>query len=167
MIAKLREQDTTASQLMRTVASQYDYFWEIIGGQEEGLISSGIPDAMVCYKSKLLNGIQTAYNSTLSSSSDLLEQENIQIRNENLILRDTIYKINERLAVIESCLPSERVIVLREISREKAKDEIYKLFSSGETLYYSDIAQELGLDLELVVDICTELQKQGEITIDG
>jgi Mn-dependent DtxR family transcriptional regulator len=57
--------------------------------------------------------------------------------------------------------------VLREISKEEATNEIRRIFSSGKTLYYSDIAKELGLDLELVVDICNELQKQGDITIDA
>jgi len=58
------------------------------------------------------------------------------------------------------------VIVLREISREQAKQEIQQLFSSGRTLYYSDIAEELGLDLELTVDICRELQESKEIKVD-
>jgi len=49
---------------------------------------------------------------------------------------------------------------------EEATEEIRQLFSSGRTLYYSDIAEELRLDLELVVDICHELQESGEIGID-
>ena len=63
-------------------------------------------------------------------------------------------------------MPEEKVIVLREISREQAKQEIQQLFSSGRTLYYSDIAEELGLDLELTVDICRELQESKEIKVD-
>jgi len=63
-------------------------------------------------------------------------------------------------------IPEERVIVLREISKKEAKEEIKQLFSSGRTLYYSDIAEELRLDLELVVDICHELQESGELRID-
>ena len=62
--------------------------------------------------------------------------------------------------------PEEKVTVLREISREQAKQEIQQLFSSGRTLFYSDIAEELRLDLELVVDICRELQGSGEVKID-
>ena len=59
------------------------------------------------------------------------------------------------------------VIVIREISGEEAKTEIVRLFKQGKILYYSDIARKLHLDLELVVDICNELQKQGEIAIDA
>ncbi len=56
--------------------------------------------------------------------------------------------------------------MLRELSREEAKEEIRQLFKSGRTLYYSDIAEELKLALKLVVDICRELQGNGEIGID-
>ena len=63
-------------------------------------------------------------------------------------------------------MPEEKVIVLREMSREQAKQEIQQLFSSGRTLYYSDIAEELRLDLELVVDICRELEESREVKVD-
>jgi len=46
------------------------------------------------------------------------------------------------------------------------KENIEKLFKTGRTLYYSDIVQELGLDLEMVVDICSELYKEGKVGID-
>ena len=68
---------------------------------------------------------------------------------------------------IEESVPRETVVVIREISREEARTEIVRLFKEGKVLYYSDIARELRLDLELVVNICEELQKQGEIAIDA
>ena len=61
----------------------------------------------------------------------------------------------------------EKVIVLKNITREEAKKEIQKLFSSGRTLYYSDIVQELGIDLETVVEICNELEEEKEIGVDA
>ena len=85
---------------------------------------------------------------------------------ENTLLRGEIERIKQRLAELERRMPEEKVIVLREISREQAKQEIQELFSNGRTLYYSDIAEELRLDLELVVDICRELQGSGEIKVD-
>jgi len=63
-------------------------------------------------------------------------------------------------------MPKAKVIVLREISREQARQEVRQLFTSGQTLYYSDIAEELGLDLELVVDICRELEESREVKVD-
>ena len=68
---------------------------------------------------------------------------------------------------VEESVPRETVIVIREISREEAKTEIVRLFKEGKVLYYSDIARKLRLDLELVVNICEELQKQGEVAIDA
>jgi len=56
--------------------------------------------------------------------------------------------------------------MLRDITREEAKKEIQHLFLTGRTLYYSDIAEELKLDLRLVVDICREFQENKEIGID-
>lgn len=59
----------------------------------------------------------------------------------------------------------EKIVVLREISKEEAEKEILKLFSGGQVLYYSDIAEKLGLDLQLVVEICNELQSKGRIEV--
>lgn len=59
----------------------------------------------------------------------------------------------------------EKIVVLREISKEEAEKEILKLFSGGQVLYYSDIAEKLGLDLKLVVEICSELQSKGRIEV--
>jgi len=79
---------------------------------------------------------------------------------------DSVLALKQRLSEVEKRIPEEKIVVLRELSREAAKEEIRQLFSTGRTLYYSDIAEELGLDLESVVDICRELQDSGEIEID-
>jgi hypothetical protein len=80
---------------------------------------------------------------------------------------DRIGSLEERVARIEASLPGEKTIVLSEISKEEAKKEIRRLFSEGKTLYYSDIAERLRLDLRLVVEICDELRKNGEIEVVG
>ena len=59
------------------------------------------------------------------------------------------------------------VVVLRSVPREQAKQEIRELFASGETLYYSDIVQRLGLDIALVIDLCQELEAGGEVETLG
>jgi regulator of replication initiation timing len=93
-------------------------------------------------------------------------RENAELRLENRKLAAMSADLEKRMSVLESKLPEEEnVIVLREISRDEAKAEIAKLFSQGETLYYSDIAMKLRLDLELVVDICNELMTEGEISV--
>lgn len=60
-----------------------------------------------------------------------------------------------------------RRIVLRTISREGAKQEILDLFQQSKPLFYSDIAETLRLDLEMVVEICEELIAEGQIVEHG
>ena len=79
-------------------------------------------------------------------------------------LLDELERIKQRLAELET---KEKVSMRSEITREDAKGEIQQLFASARTLYYSDIVQELKLDLETVVDICNELQKSKEIAVDA
>lgn len=89
-----------------------------------------------------------------------------QVRSELVsdILREQIRDITRE--ELTRLVPQEKIVVLREISRDKAMEEIRKLFASGKILYYSDIASQLRLDLELVVDICRELMARGEIAVD-
>lgn len=80
--------------------------------------------------------------------------------------------LKARVAVLEEQVARleedsvEKVIVLREITVDEARSEIIDLFATGETLYYSDISERLRIDLEMVVDICQELQQQGVIGVD-
>lgn len=61
-----------------------------------------------------------------------------------------------------------RTVLLRAIPKKQAKDEIVRLFKeSKRTLFYSDVAEQLNLDLELVVELCNELEKQGTIGVLG
>jgi len=169
MVEKVIEGGISPIELMRAVSSNFDDNVIIAGSEGEELISSGIPMTVLGEKARLLSGIRFSFMSGMpsssASSSDLLEQENMQLRNESLILREAIRRIEERLASIEASLPSEKVIVLRQVTKEQAEKEIRRLFSKGEILYYSDIAERLGVDLQLVVEICNELQSRGEIEV--
>ena len=51
----------------------------------------------------------------------------------------------------------------RQVSLEDAIKEITILFESRPDLYYSDIADELNIDLEIIIAACTELQIRGLI----
>jgi CRP-like cAMP-binding protein len=94
----------------------------------------------------------------LTGAPDLLQ--------ENALLRSEVEGLKARIEALEARIPEERVVVLTEVSREDAKRQIRELFATGHTLYYSDIAWQLGLDLEMVVDICNELEATGEIHVD-
>lgn len=82
-------------------------------------------------------------------------------------MKAEIVRLKDKVAELEGGSSGEGEIVIKELSREEAKEEIKQLFHSDRTLYYSDIVKELGLDLEMVVDICDELQKSKEIAIDA
>jgi len=56
---------------------------------------------------------------------------------------------------------------LRRLTKDQARVEIMDLFQSGGTLYYSDIVQKLGIDIEDVIEICRELEAEGRIETLG
>ena len=90
----------------------------------------------------------------------------VDLLQENIILHRELRNIKKKLAEIEQKIPEQKTIVLREISSDEAKEEIKSLFLDGKTHYYSDIAEQLQLDLKAVVEICHELEDSGEITVD-
>lgn len=158
----------TEIDLMRGIYSKFDENTLVIGGTDVTLTSGGIPIEVLEERGRLVASVTLTPTLTVSTlSSDWLEQQNAQLGTENFLLRQRIRAVEERLAKIEASLPKERVLILREISREEAREEIRNLFSTGRTLYYSDIAEELRLDLEMVVEICNELKESEEISIDA
>lgn len=92
---------------------------------------------------------------------------------ENLWLRSSLAEVNEELSQLRQRVErlegseDQRVVVLREITREQAKREIQDLFEGGRVLDYEAIVTELSLDLELVVNICEELIQEGAIGPDA
>ena len=74
-------------------------------------------------------------------------------------------ELEEGVARLRALAGDEEVIELRDISKEEAKRELLAMFQSGETLFYSDLATRLRLDLHLVVEICQELGQEGEIEV--
>lgn len=82
-------------------------------------------------------------------------------------LKDRVAALEAEVAELRASLTDEEVIELRTISRKEAKQEILDLFQSGETLFYSGLAERLRIDLPLVVEICQELEKEGEIEVNA
>ncbi|MCY3861543.1 MAG: hypothetical protein OXG67_06205 [bacterium] len=79
-------------------------------------------------------------------------------------MESRIAALEERVTRLEEH-SEEKVIELREITMDEARAEIVDLFAAGETLYYSDIADRLRLDLEMVVEICHKLQEEDVIYV--
>ena len=93
-----------------------------------------------------------------------LIEEDLRLRQE---INSLISKVSDLVALIREdySAKAESLIVLREVPRRQAKKEIVKLFQKGGSLFYSDIAEQLRLDLELVVDLCSELEKEQKIKL--
>jgi Arc/MetJ-type ribon-helix-helix transcriptional regulator len=60
-------------------------------------------------------------------------------------------------------LKATKVIKIREIEYEDAKKEILGYYRSYDEAYISKVAEDLELDLELVLQITEELEKEGRL----
>ena len=86
-------------------------------------------------------------------------------REELEALKARVLDLEEEVARLLALTTDEEVIELRDVSKEEAKQKILAMFQSGETLFYSDLATRLRLDLPLVVEVCQELEQEGEIEV--
>jgi phosphatidate phosphatase PAH1 len=116
----------------------------------------------------LISGMKAAKKATQAAQKTVeqFKKTKQNIRKFEAMVLKRIESVEKKLLNIEGFLPSENIILLREISKKEAEKEIRKLFSEGQDLYYSDIAERLRLDLQLVVEICNELQNRGEIKVN-
>jgi hypothetical protein len=150
---------TTGQNLIRTIDSMFDKNVFFTNQVFDTSFTSGIPVEVLETRGRLLERI-----ADISVSTVLVEPPE-WLAAEIYTLRQRIQMIEERLATIETTIPKEKVVVLRALSKKEAEKEILTLFTAGQTLYYSDIAEQLRLDLKLVVEICNELQRRGEIEV--
>ena len=88
-------------------------------------------------------------------------------RDELEELKIRVLDLEEEVVRLLTLATDEEIIELRVISREEAKQEILAMFQSGETLFYSDLATRLRLDLPLVVEVCQQLEQEGEIEVNA
>lgn len=93
-------------------------------------------------------------------------EETAAATSQSVSLLRRIQALEERLEKLERGVRKKGVSGLRGMSRDEAKSRIAALFGAGGRLYYSDIAKELSIDLDLVSDICDELVREGKIKID-
>lgn len=89
------------------------------------------------------------------------EQQNRELTEFNRALLSEMKKLVEHIAG-----QHPHTVLIRAIPREQAKDEILALFREAKkSLFYSDVAEALSLDLELVVELCNELEKEARIGV--
>lgn len=63
--------------------------------------------------------------------------------------------------------PPPAEICYRTVSKREAQGEILDLLAAEPDLCYDDISDRLRIEMELVVDICIELEDKGVIKADG
>ena len=165
---KMLSKPLPPTSLVRTITASFDnslmIYWST-GGE-----SGPIPEEMLKAKQRLLATVEDAVYRPLPDIewyAGRLEGENRWLQLENSLLKNQLGALEERVASLETSVTKERIVVLRDISREEARQQIRQLFSTERTLYYSEIAEELGLSLPLVVDVCKELRDAGEIAVDA
>ena len=60
-----------------------------------------------------------------------------------LSIIEELERVKQRLSELENKDSGGKAIMLRDITREEAKEEIRQLFKSGRTLYFSDIVNRI------------------------
>ena len=100
----------------------------------------------------------------LMAKVSTLERQNTQLRRGFNALARRVAVLEQEVEMLKA---EGEIIEIRDIPRKQAKDEIRRLFATGETLYYSDIVQRLQIGIELVVELCKELEVEDEIQVNG
>ena len=89
-----------------------------------------------------------------------------QHRQEIRALQEFNQEVMSELRILVQHVVGEKPtsVVIRALSNEEARQEVLDLYrSSDSSLYYSDIAERLQMDLEQVLKVTTELEEEGLI----
>jgi hypothetical protein len=118
------------------------------------------------YEQMNLGGLET----TLPSASAIDQNAFAWINEAKFrkgILENRIADIEKKMETLvrlaENLKPKE--IAIRDLTRNQAKKEIIRYFKThhGENIDASDIEDDLGIDIMLAIEICEELEKEGQI----
>lgn len=74
---------------------------------------------------------------------------------------------DDGMAIHATFVRTERVLEkIAGMSRGKTKELVHDFIRNNEGASYADLQEGLGLDLETIVDICSELSKEGSVEED-
>ena len=78
-------------------------------------------------------------------------------------IKEQVIELNKGIGNLKSV--EEKVIVFKELSKKEAKEEIKKYFAEHKDslISYSELVDNLKIDLKSIVEICSELEKEGLI----
>ncbi|KZX11632.1 hypothetical protein [Methanobrevibacter filiformis] len=101
-------------------------------------------------------------NKTLGTKLTNIEYEAIQeIINAGMYLNSSDF-VRE---AVRDKLKSINIIRLKDIDYDTAKKEVLGYFRKYQESYISEVAENLELDLELVIKITDELEKEGRLGV--
>lgn len=106
---------------------------------------------------KLVRGIESELSSDEGSVTKYPEKEKDLREAEDLLadMREGLERVTRLIEGNED--------LAREVTREDAREMILALFHQKGQLGYSEIMSTLSLDLELIVEICAELEADSKI----
>lgn len=86
------------------------------------------------------------------------------LREEMRQVREEVHELKQLIVQLMDLVRNtpEKFVVLKTWTEAEARSAILDLFkSSDHPLYFSDIAEQLQMDLELVVNVCSHLTDEG------
>lgn len=102
----------------------------------------------------------------IHATTGFIEQEVRRLEGSLETLSGRVAELELDLEVMKAALEIEDV-TLRSISKQDARQEILRLFETGEPLDQADLAESLSLDFSLVTQICDELISEGVVDFYG
>lgn len=113
--------------------------------------------------------IQLATQSTGASQPQIVVAHDIgmeaDVRSVQKEVESLKQEIAEMKALLEGPGTAEPVFELREVSYEDAKREIKQYFEAhhGESIDAGDLQEALGIDIQMVIQICQDIERDGQI----
>lgn len=97
------------------------------------------------------------------------KRKKIRVELEDMLsaLLDAELLVLHAQKLCEKAIKKMTVVVIRHVSKEQAKKEITEFMRRRKVAYPSDVANELGLDLDLTFDVFGELEREGVIRVCG
>jgi len=115
---------------------------------------------------KGFDDLRDAVNSVSQMSSKLdtfMRQHQAEVQSMQKFISNMMAEMKHLVGHIVG--EREETVILRALTPEEARNEILQLFAtSTEPLFYSDIAEKLRMDLEQVLEITTQMEKEGLIS---
>ena len=110
---------------------------------------------------------QRELSGTITSARDDF-YETVQVNMSTL--KEEVDQLRNEVARVVGLLEARHaagVIEIREVSDQQAKGEVLELFQSSDgPMYFSDIEENIGIDIEQVVRVCRKLMTEGKIKVD-